>query len=286
MQDLMKRAEILIEALPYIKQFWGKTIVIKYGGSAMKEVSLKESFATDIVLLHYVGIRPVIVHGGGPLINEIMKLLGKTPEFIDGLRVTDSQTMEIVEMVLAGKINKEIVALINQKGARAVGLSGVDGNLFYGEKISEELGFVGELETVNPELILTLDEAGYIPVIAPIAVGKDNHHYNINADLVAGKLANALKAHKLIILTDRGGLLKTVSDENSLIHYLSVKEMEEMVKQNEISQGMLPKLEACKLALADDAVGSAHIIDGRLIHSILLELFTVEGIGTKIVSTR
>ncbi len=273
---------MLIESLPYIKRFQGKTIVIKYGGSAIKDVSLKEYFAQDIVLLQYTGIRLVIVHGGGPLINKILEWIGRKPQFIDGLRVTDAQTMDAVEMALSGKINKEIVAMINQKGGKTVGLSGIDGNILYAKRISEELGFVGEIVQVNPHLIDILDDVGFIPVIAPIAYGDDGHHYNINADLVAGKLASALGAYKLIILTDTKGLLKDVNDEGSLIPFLPIGELDKVIEEYNISAGMLPKLEACKIALAGGKVKSAHIIDGRVPHSLLLELFTDEGIGTLI----
>ena len=285
--DAVRRAEVLMEALPYIREFRGKTVVIKYGGSAMEQGDLKRSFALDVILLRFVGIDPVIVHGGGPQIGALMKRLGKEPKFVGGMRVTDEETVEIVEMVLVGKINKEIVGLINFHGGKAVGLSGKDGSLIRarrrlhrlpsGEEV--DIGLVGEVEHVNPELIRLLEEHGFIPVIAPVGVGAAGETYNINADLVAGEVAAALGAEKLIHLTDVQGIL---GDNGSLITTLSPKEAERLMEESVIDGGMLPKVESSLRALRG-GTAKAHIIDGRVPHAILLELFTHEGIGTEIV---
>ncbi len=283
----IERAEILLEALPYIRTFWGRTMVIKYGGAAMEASLLKTSFALDVILLKYVGMHPVIVHGGGPEISVIMKRLGKEPRFVDGLRVTDAETMEIVEMVLVGRINKEIVALINHNGGRAVGLSGKDGNLLTARKRNHttpgggevDIGLVGEIETVNPQLIQLLVGEGYIPVIAPVAVGPDGQTYNVNADLVAGEMAAALKAEKLIHLTDVQGI---EGSGGALLSTLSRSQAERLIAQGVIEGGMLPKVESALAALRG-GVAKTHIIDGRLAHALLLEIFTKEGIGTEIV---
>jgi len=282
-----RRAEILMEALPYIREFRGKTVVIKYGGSAMEQGDLKQSFALDVILLRFVGIDPVIVHGGGPQIGALMKRLGKEPQFVGGMRVTDAETVEIVEMVLVGKINKEIVGLINYHGGKAVGLSGKDGSLIRarrrlhrlpsGEEV--DIGLVGEVEHVNPEPIRLLEDHGFIPVIAPVGVGAAGETYNINADLVAGEVAAALGAEKLIHLTDVQGIL---GDHGGLITTLSRKEAERLVEESVIDGGMLPKVESSLRALRG-GTAKAHIIDGRVPHAILLELFTHEGIGTEIV---
>ena len=282
-----RRAEILMEALPYIREFRGKTVVIKYGGSAMEQADLKRSFALDVILLRFVGIDPVIVHGGGPQIGALMKRLGKEPKFVGGMRVTDAETVEIVEMVLVGKINKEIVGLINYHGGKAVGLSGKDGSLIRarrrlhrlpsGEEV--DIGLVGEVEHVNPEAIRLLEDHGFIPVIAPVGVGAAGETYNINADLVAGEVAAALGAEKLIHLTDVQGIL---GDNGSLITTLSPKEAERLMEESVIDGGMLPKVESSLRALRG-GTAKAHIIDGRVPHAILLELFTHEGIGTEIV---
>jgi acetylglutamate kinase len=282
-----RRAEILMEALPYIREFRGKTVVIKYGGSAMEQADLKRSFALDVILLRFVGIDPVIVHGGGPQIGALMKRLGKEPQFVGGMRVTDAETVEIVEMVLVGKINKEIVGLINYHGGKAVGLSGKDGSLIRarrrlhrlpsGEEV--DIGLVGEVEHVNPEAIRLLGDHGFIPVIAPVGVGAAGETYNINADLVAGEVAAALGAEKLIHLTDVQGIL---GDNGSLITTLSPKEAERLMEESVIDGGMLPKVESSLRALRG-GTAKAHIIDGRVPHAILLELFTHEGIGTEIV---
>jgi acetylglutamate kinase len=282
-----RRAEILMEALPYIREFRGKSIIIKYGGAAMERANLKESFALDVILLHLVGIHPVIVHGGGPQIDALMKRLGKVPKFVGGMRVTDEETVEIVEMVLVGKINKEIVGLINHHGGRAVGLSGKDADLIRahrrphrlpsGEEV--DLGLVGEVDAVNPEPIRLLEESGFIPVIAPVGVGPKGETYNINADLVAGELAAALDAEKLIHLTDVQGIL---DGGGRLLSTLSRQEVERLVQKGVIDGGMLPKVESSLRALKG-GTAKAHIIDGRQPHAILLELFTREGIGTEIV---
>jgi acetylglutamate kinase len=282
-----RRAEILMEALPYIREFRGKSIIIKYGGAAMEQANLKESFALDVILLHLVGIHPVIVHGGGPQIGALMKRLGKEPKFVGGMRVTDEETIDIVEMVLVGKINKEIVGLINHHGGRAVGLSGKDADLIRahrrphrlpsGEEV--DIGLVGEVDAVSPEPILLLEQNGFIPVIAPVGVGQRGETYNINADLVAGELAAALGAEKLIHLTDVQGIL---DGSGRLVSTLSRSEVERLAQQGVIDGGMLPKVESSLRALKG-GTAKAHIIDGRQPHAILLELFTREGIGTEIV---
>ncbi|OGP10610.1 MAG: acetylglutamate kinase, partial [Deltaproteobacteria bacterium RIFCSPLOWO2_12_FULL_43_16] len=281
MQKYIQKVETLLEALPYIRQFYGKTIVIKYGGHAMVEERLKQSFAKDIILMKYVGLNPVIVHGGGPQIGELLKKLGKESRFVKGIRVTDEETMDVVEMVLVGKVNKEIVALINHYGGKAVGLSGKDGGLIKAKKMKtkgEDMGMVGEVKSVNPKVIETLDRDKFIPVIAPVGVGDDGKTYNINADTVAGKIAAALKAEKLILLTDVQGVL----DKNKkLISALSVAEAKRLIKNETATGGMIPKLECCLDALKG-GVSKAHIIDGRVEHAVLLEVFTDAGVGTEI----
>ena len=288
-----RTAEVLIEALPYIRRFYDRRIVIKYGGAAMEDEKLIRSVMQDIVLMKYVGIRPIIVHGGGPRITAWMDKVGKVPEFIQGLRVTDAETVEIAEMVL-GLINKEIVARINQHGGKAIGLSGKDANLILAEKqetqITDEtgqqtdvdLGFVGKIIGVNTESIMALDKADYIPVIAPIGVGIDGQTYNINADTMAGEIASAFQAEKLIVLTDTRGILRDLSDASSLIPTIRMREVDQFIKDGFIAGGMRPKVEACTTALMG-GVFKAHIIDGRIPHSLLLEVFTEGGIGTEIV---
>ena len=288
-----RTAEVLIEALPYIRRFYNRRIVIKYGGAAMEDEKLIRSVMQDIVLMKYVGIRPIIVHGGGPRITVWMDKVGKVPEFIQGLRVTDAETVEIAEMVL-GSINKEIVARINQHGGKAIGLSGKDANLILAEKqetqITDEtgqqtdvdLGFVGKIIGVNTESIMALDKADYIPVIAPIGVGIDGQTFNINADTMAGEIASAFQAEKLIVLTDTRGILRDLSDTSSLMPTLRMREIEQFIKDGFIAGGMLPKVEACTTALIG-GVYKTHIIDGRIPHSLLLEVFTEGGIGTEIV---
>ncbi|OIP43797.1 acetylglutamate kinase [Candidatus Desantisbacteria bacterium CG2_30_40_21] len=282
MKDLILRVNTLIEALPYIKEFYGKTLVIKYGGAAMTDESLKHSFAQDIVLLKFVGMRPIVVHGGGPEITNIMEKMGKSSEFIDGKRVTDEETMEIVEMVLSGKINKEIVALINHHGGNAVGLSGTDGTMIEARKLHESLGLVGEVQAINPQIINTLDEAGFIPVIAPVGIGENSKKYNINADTSAAAIAVALNAYKFIFLTDTPGILRDANNMDSLIPTIRVNEIDDLIKTGVVNGGMIPKIEAIKEA-AISGVDKAHIIDGRLPHALLLELLTNAGIGTEVV---
>jgi acetylglutamate kinase len=285
--ELVQRAEVLIEALPYIRAFQGKTLVIKYGGAAMEQADLKEQFAKDVLLLRLVGIRPVIVHGGGPQIGALMKRLGKEPRFVGGMRVTDEETVQIVEMVLVGKINKEIVGLINLHGGRAVGLSGKDASLLRARKrlhrlpdgTTADIGLVGEVEAVNPEPIRLLEENGFIPVIAPVGVGEGGETYNINADLVAGDVAAALFAEKLIHLTDVTGIN---GEDGRLISTLTKRDAERLIKAGVIDGGMLPKVESSLRALTGGAQ-KAHIIDGRVPHAILLEVLTKSGIGTEIV---
>ena len=298
MDELIKKAEVLVEALPYIRAFSGKTIVIKYGGKAMTDPSLKEGFATDVILLKYVGLNPVVVHGGGPQIDLMLKRLAIEPKFRQGVRVTDEATMEIVEMVLGGTINKEIAALISRHGIKAVGLSGKDGGLILAKPFTraewtkklgtelgglaehEDYGLVGDVLQINPSLLLTLQASHVIPVIAPLGLGKDGRTYNINADLVAGAVAGALKAEKLVILTDVRGIR---DEESKHISTLARKDVARMVKKGTISEGMLPKVQACLTALEGGAK-KAHVIDGRTVHAILLEIFTDKGIGTEIVN--
>ncbi|MCI0527243.1 MAG: acetylglutamate kinase [Nitrospira sp.] len=292
MSKQIDKAEILVEALPYLRAFSGKTIVIKYGGKAMVDEDLKEQFAQDVVLMKYVGINPVVVHGGGPQISQMMKRLGKEPVFVEGVRVTDAETMEIVEMVLGGVINKEIVALIHRQGGKAVGLTGKDGRLItakplksggaHGEKrgVGLALGLVGEVESINPQVLASLEEDRFIPIIAPVGVGKDGKTYNINADWVAGAIAAALKAEKLLILTDVAGILNA---QRKLIPTLSKKDLSKLIKRGVINEGMLPKVQACLTAL-EGGVSKTHIIDGRTRHALLLEIFTDQGIGTEIIA--
>ena len=297
MKTLIEKVDVLIEALPYIRAFYGKTMVIKYSGKAMEDETLKHSVMQDIVLMKYVGMNPVVVHGGGPQISGMMKRLGKEAKFIQGLRVTDRETVDIAEMVLAGTINKEIVSLINQHGGQAVGLCGKDANLIQaqkhfakvtsdtGEQIMADIGFVGDVTNVNSKIIQVLDTEGFIPVIAPGGVGEDGQTYNINADTVAGEIAAALCAEKLVVLTDTRGILRDKNDEDSLIPTLAISEVEELMQNGIIETGMLPKVEACITAL-NAGVKKTHIIDGRISHSILLEIFTEQGIGTEIISVK
>ena len=294
MDELVRKAEILIEALPYIQTFAGKTIVIKYGGAAMENDSLKHSVMQDVVLMKYIGMNPVIVHGGGNQISDWMRRVGKEAEFVQGLRVTDAETVEIAEMVLAGVINKEIVSLINLHGGKAVGLCGKDANLIRvqkycpqvvdesGKTTSVDIGFVGEIVGVKPDILFALDREGYIPVIAPNGVGDDDCTYNVNADTMAGEIAAALQAEKLILLTDQRGILRDLHDESSLISRIRTDEIEGLIADGVIGSGMLPKVEACVRALNGE-VWKTHIIDGRVSHAILLEVFTQSGVGTEIL---
>jgi len=285
MQRYIQKIETLLEALPYIRQFYGKTVVVKYGGNAMVEERLKQSFARDIILMKYVGINPVIVHGGGPQIGELLKKLGKESRFVKGIRVTDEETMDVVEMVLVGKVNKEIVGLINHFGGKAVGLSGKDGGLITAKKLKpkgKDMGMVGEVKSINPHVIETLDQSKFIPVIAPVGVGDDGKTYNINADNVAGKIAAALKAEKLILLTDVQGVL---DKDKKLISAINIQEAKNLIRKEVAIGGMIPKLECCLDALKG-GVSKAHIIDGRIAHAVLLEVFTDAGIGTEIYKGR
>lgn len=288
MERLVEKAKILIEALPYIRAFFGKTFVVKYGGAAMLDESLKRDFALDVILMKYVGINPVIVHGGGPQVGAMMQKLGKEPVFVDGMRVTDPETMEIVEMVLMGKINKEIVALINHNGGRAVGLCGKDGGLIKASKFipapkpgqePPDMGLVGKVDYVNPGVINVLEENGFIPVVAPIGMGDAGESYNINADLAAEALASSLKAEKLIFMTDVPGIQ---DKEGRLFSSLTRSQIDEFTRTGVITGGMLPKVESCLSALANNVV-KTHIIDGRVSHALILEVFTDKGIGTQIL---
>lgn len=286
----MHSAHVLTEALPYIRRFAGKTLVIKYGGNAMTEDHLKRGFAQDVVLMKLVGINPVVVHGGGPQINDLLKRIGKQGEFIQGMRVTDRETMDVVEMVLGGLVNKEIVNLINQHGGRAVGLTGKDGGLIRAKKLLMksrdrqdeliDLGLVGEVTRIDPAVVSLLDAEDFIPVIAPVGVGEDGQSYNINADLVAGKLAETLKAEKLILLTNTTGVL---DKDGQLLTGLSAARVDELIADGTISGGMIPKI-ATALDAVKNGVSASHIIDGRVEHALLLEIFTDAGVGTLIKS--
>ena len=282
-------ADVLIEALPYIQRFKGKTVVVKFGGNAMVDDALKHSFARDIVLMKLVGLNPIVVHGGGPQIGQLLTKLGKTTGFVDGMRITDSETMDVVEMVLGGLVNKEIVNLINRHGGKAVGLTGKDGDFIRAKKIklkksaldeelSEiiDLGHVGEVSSIDPAVVDMLGRSDFIPVIAPIGVGDDGMSYNINADLVAGKIAEVLKAEKLILLTNTAGIL---DKQDNLLTGLSIKDVDDLIADGTISGGMIPKTRCATDALKG-GVSSVHIIDGRVEHAVLLELFTDQGVGT------
>jgi acetylglutamate kinase len=274
-------ARVLTEALPYIRRFGGKTIVVKYGGNAMKDDDMISSFARDIVLMKLVGMNPVVVHGGGPQIGAHLEKLGKKSAFVEGMRVTDEETMDVVEMMLGGLVNKAIVSQINHQGGRAVGLTGKDGGLIRARKLTingQDLGQVGEVEKIDPRVVAHLEHGGFIPVIAPIGVGEHGESYNINADTVAGKLASVLSAEKLILLTNTQGIL---DKQNRVLTGLSVPQVENLIGDGTIHGGMLPKIR-CALDAVNSGVKSAHIIDGRITHSVLLELFTDEGIGTLI----
>lgn len=281
----------LIEALPYIRSFYAKSVVIKYGGAAMSNESLKKEFCRDVVLMDYVGMRPVVVHGGGPQVTGLMKRLGQDTRFIDGIRVTDKETIDIVEMVLAGSVGKEIVAHMNMEGGKAVGLSGKDGNMIRVKKLMHrtladpeteiDVGYVGRIQSIDAKVLNTLDQNGFIPVISPIGMGEEGHAYNINADTVAGEIARSIVAERLILLTDTPGVLKDISDPTSVISSLSASETRELITTGTVEGGMIPKLEACLRALGG-GVKKAHIIDGRVPHSVLLELFTDTGVGTQV----
>lgn len=292
MKTPIEKASILLEALPYIKAFWGKTVVIKYGGNAMVSDTLRSNFAQDVILLRYIGIKPVVVHGGGPQIGQTLAKMGKESRFVRGHRITDDETMDIVEMVLGGKVNKDIVALIQKHGGRAVGLTGKDGGLFHVEKLLIEgdalengppeiidPGRVGKIVHVDPEIIQRLDDSNFIPVIAPVGVDAEGGTYNVNADSVAGAIAGALMAEKLILMTDVPG----IQDENEkLISSLDQEMLSDMVRKGTIHGGMIPKVEAARTAM-EAGVPKVHIIDGRIDHAVLLEVFTQTGIGTEII---
>jgi len=290
MKDIITKAEILIEALPYIRKFYGKSFVIKYGGAAQVKEELKESFAKDIALLNFIGIKITVVHGGGPKISATMEKMGKKPKFVQGQRVTDQETMDIVEMVLGGLVNKEIVSLINNYGGKAVGLSGKDGGLIKAKKklikrssakgVDEiiDIGLVGEVTQVDPHIIISLEKEGFVPVISPVGVGPKGETLNINADYVAASVASALKAEKLILLTDVPGI---IDKKDRIISTLKKQQIKKLVDDGTISGGMLPKVQACIKAI-EGGVSKTHIIDGRVAHCMLLEIFTKEGIGTEI----
>lgn len=279
-----EEAGILVQALPYIQAYSGKIVVIKYGGNAMLDEDLKRGVARDVVLMHCVGMRPILVHGGGPEISSLMKKMGKEPEFVNGLRVTDQETMEIVEMVLAGKTNKGIVSLINGAGAKAIGLSGKDANLIAAEKAEGEvdLGFVGRVTAINPDILIDLLHHGYIPVISSVAIGPNGESLNVNADHIAGEIAAKVGAEKLIMMTDVPGIYGAIGDQSTFISELNVADADKMIRGGKISSGMIPKVEACVTALRG-GVPRTHIVDGTKPHSLLMEIFTDTGIGTMIV---
>lgn len=279
------RVKILSEALPYIQKFTGRTVVVKYGGAAMKDESLKENVIRDVVFMACVGIRPILVHGGGPEINVWLEKLGIEPQFKDGLRVTDAATMDVVEMVLGGRVNKDIVARINQAGGNAVGLCGKDGNLIMARPQDQEgIGFVGEVSSVNTAILEGLVKSGYIPVVSSIAADEQGQAYNINADTAAGEIAAALGAEKLILLTDTSGILKDYKDPSTLIERVDIQGARDLIRTGVVSGGMIPKVSCCIRSLAQ-GVKAAHIIDGRVPHALLLEIFTDLGIGSMIVAS-
>lgn len=291
MNSPLQKAKVLVEALPYMQRFYGKRMVIKFGGHAMVQEQLKRSFAMDMILLKAIGLHPVVVHGGGPQIGDTLRRMGKESQFYRGMRITDQETMDVVEMVLVGKVNKEIVGLINSEGGRAVGLSGKDGALICARKLLMEssgdqerppeivdLGKVGEVERVNPEVLLALEKERFIPVIAPVGVGPQGDSYNINADLVAGAVAASLKAEKLILLTDVEGVL---DEAGRLVSTIRASQVKDMIARGVISGGMIPKVNCCLDAISG-GVSKAHIVDGRQEHAVLLEIFTDVGVGTEI----
>ncbi len=288
LKETIEKADVLMEALPWMKKFRGVTVVIKFGGNAMENTKFIEGVIDDIILLKYIGMNPIVVHGGGPAINENLEKLGKEAVFVKGNRVTDAETMEVVEMVLTGKINKELVALINKKGGKAVGISGKDGGLveaekkyIYDKEEKIDIGLVGKVKKVNPGILKSLDSEGYIPVISPVGADKEGNTYNINADYVAGEIAGAIGADKFILLTNVRGILTNQDDPSSLLSTLHYNEVNKLINGGIISGGMLPKVEACLVAL-EKGVQRSHILDGRIKHALLLEVFTNEGIGTMI----
>jgi acetylglutamate kinase len=279
------RVRVLSEALPYIQQFAGRTVVVKYGGAAMKDSELKDTVIRDIVFLSCVGLRPIVVHGGGPEINSWLDKLGIEAQFKNGLRVTDAPTMDVVEMVLVGRVNKEIVALINQAGGKAVGLCGKDGNLIKARPQGQEgIGFVGDVSGIDVTILNTLVENGYIPVVSSVAADDNGQSYNINADTVAGEIAAALNAEKLILLTDTRGILENYKDPSTLIPKLDIQQARDLIGKGVVAGGMIPKVNCCVRSLAQ-GVKAAHILDGRIPHSLLLEIFTDVGIGTMLVGS-
>lgn len=283
MQEFIQKASILIEALPYIRDFDGKTVVIKYGGAAMENPTLRKSVAEDITLMKFVGMNPVVVHGGGPEINRRLKALNVDTTFHNGLRITDEETIRVVEMVLAGTVNKEIVALLNTAGGNSVGICGKDGNLLHAQRIElpdgADVGFVGHVTNVKTEIIDTLCRSGFIPVVAPLATDPDGNTWNINADTAAGEIAAALNAEKLVFMTDTPGLLRDAEDPDSLIHRIDRDEIAKLKDSGVIAGGMIPKVDSCLVAL-EQGVRKTHIIDGRVPHALLLEIFTTQGLGT------
>ncbi len=284
-QEAATQVRVLSEALPFIQEFAGKTVVVKYGGAAMKDGSLKDKVIRDIVFLSCVGLRPVVVHGGGPEINSWLDKLGIEPQFKDGLRVTDAATMDVVEMVLVGRVNKELVSLINRAGGCAVGLCGKDGNLIKARHVGKEgIGFVGEVTTIDTKLVKSLVENGYVPVISSVAADETGQAHNINADTVAGELAAALDAEKLILLTDTAGILENYKDPSTLITQLDIQQARQLIDKGIVAGGMIPKVNCCVRSLAQ-GVRAAHIIDGRIPHALLLEIFTPDGIGSMIVAS-
>ncbi|MBW4506476.1 MAG: acetylglutamate kinase [Scytonematopsis contorta HA4267-MV1] len=285
-QDEATRVKVLSEALPYIQQFSGRTIVVKYGGAAMKDSDLKDKVIRDVVFLSCVGLRPILVHGGGPEINSWLDKLGIEAQFKNGLRVTDAATMDVVEMVLVGRVNKEIVALINQAGGKAVGLCGKDGNLIMARPQGDEgIGFVGEVSGIDVKILNTLATNGYIPVVSSVAADETGQAYNINADTVAGEIAAALGAEKLILLTDTRGILKDYKDPSTLVPKVDISEARDLISTGIVSGGMIPKVNCCVRSLAQ-GVKAAHIVDGRIPHALLLEIFTDVGIGTMIIGSQ
>jgi acetylglutamate kinase len=279
--EVLEKAQVLSEALPYIREFTGKTVVIKYGGHAMEDPALADLFAQDVVLMRLVGMNPVVVHGGGPQISDLMRRLGKEPEFVDGLRVTDAESVDIVRMALVGKVNREIVAALNQHGSLAVGLSGEDAGLIKVEMRDERLGFVGDVTSIDPSIVHKLINEELIPVIATVGVDELGQAYNINADTVAGAIALAMQAEKLVYLTDVAGIYADYADQSSLMSRTDVEGLEAMLASGAADGGMIPKLKSCALALRG-GVRRAHVLDGRIPHALLLEFFTREGIGTMI----
>jgi acetylglutamate kinase len=278
---IQEKAHVLAEALPYIREFSGKTVVIKYGGNAMDDPALADLFAQDVVLMHLVGMNPVVVHGGGPQISDLMRRLGKEPEFVDGLRVTDAESVDIVRMALVGKVNREIVAALNQHGSYAVGLSGEDAGLIKVTMRDARLGFVGDVERIDPSIIERLTREELIPVIATVGTDDAGQAYNVNADTVAGAIAGALQAEKLVYLTNVAGLYEDYSDESSLISHVDVAGLDALEAAGKLSEGMIPKIRSCVDALRA-GVARAHILDGRIPHALLLEFFTREGVGTMV----